>query len=76
MKTKKLQEMRNKKEDELKKLVGAKKLELLKTQAIIKAGQEKNLKKAKNLRVEIAQLSTILKEFELDSSESEEKEDK
>ncbi|HLE49300.1 MAG TPA: 50S ribosomal protein L29 [Patescibacteria group bacterium] len=60
MKQKKYEEMKGKKVLDLEKMVEEKKLELFKTQAIIRSGQEKNLKKMKNLRVDIAQLLTLI----------------
>lgn len=65
MKTIELKNLRNKKVDELKKLVGEKRLEVAKTRAKIAAGQEKNLKKAKNLKKELVQALTLIKEMEI-----------
>jgi ribosomal protein L29 len=65
MKKKDLQTARNKKVSELKKLVLKKRQEVEVLQAKVKAGQEKNLKKAKNLRKEIAQLLTLIREKEI-----------
>jgi len=74
MKKKDLQAARNKKVSELKKLVFKKKQEVEVLQAKVKAGQEKNLKKAKNIRIEIAQLLTLIREKEI--IKKEEKKDK
>ncbi|MEJ2347777.1 MAG: 50S ribosomal protein L29 [Patescibacteria group bacterium] len=74
MKKKDLQAARNKKMSELKKLVSKKKQEVEVLQAKVKAGQEKNLKKAKNIRIEIAQLLTLIREKEI--IKKEEKKDK
>jgi len=57
--------LRSKKAEELKKMAGEKSLEIIKTEAKIKAGQEKNLKKARNLKKEVAQILTIIKEMEI-----------
>lgn len=65
MKKKELQEIRNKKMAELEKLVSKKRQEVAVLQAKVKAGQEKNLKKAKNLRREIAQILTLIREKEI-----------
>lgn len=74
MKKKDLQAARNKKMSELKNLVSKKKQEVEVLQAKVKAGQEKNLKKAKNIRIEIAQLLTLIREKEI--IKKEEKKDK
>ncbi len=65
MKKKEFQEIRNKKIAELEKLVSKRKQEVIGLQAKVKAGQEKNLKKAKNLRREIAQILTLIREKEI-----------
>ncbi len=65
MKKKDLTDLRNKKINELEKLLSKKRNELINTYAKIKAGQEKNLKKAKNMRRDIAQILTIIREKEL-----------
>lgn len=70
MKKGELTELRSKDIDELKKLVADKRLELTKVMAEIKAGREKNLKKAKNLRREIARALTLIREKELIEQES------
>ncbi|MCK4588688.1 50S ribosomal protein L29 [Candidatus Woesebacteria bacterium] len=65
MKKKDLTDLRNKKINELEKLLSKKRNELINTYAKIKAGQEKNLKKAKNIRRDVAQILTIIREKEL-----------
>lgn len=65
MKKKELTDLRNKKTNELEKLLSKKRNELINTYAKIKAGQEKNLKKAKNIRRDVAQILTIIREKEL-----------
>lgn len=65
MKKNELTKLRNKDIEELKKITQDKKLELAKVFTDIKAGREKNLKKSKNLRCDIAQVLTIVKEKEL-----------
>ncbi len=62
MKNKEFKELKSKKKDELFKLINAKKLEADKITARIQAGREKNLKKAKILKREIAQILTVLNE--------------
>lgn len=63
MKKKNLQELRRKNKTELLKLVNTKKLELTKLTGKMYAGKEKNLKKTKNLKKEIAQILTIREEI-------------
>lgn len=65
MKKKDLTDLRNKEINELEKLLSKKRNELINTYAKIKAGQEKNLKKAKNIKRDIAQILTIIREKEL-----------
>lgn len=65
MKRKDLFKFREKSRSELKKVLRDKKLELLRVSVNIKASKEKNLKKAYNLKRDIAQLKTIKKEKEL-----------
>ncbi len=62
MKKKDLIEIRSKKKKEIAKIIKEKKLELAKIRVKIASGEEKNVKKARNLRKDIAQLFTILKE--------------
>jgi len=65
MKKKEIKTLKTKSNDDLLKTLEKKRLELLKTTLKIKAGEEKNVKKAKNLRIDISQILTILKENEL-----------
>jgi ribosomal protein L29 len=65
MKKKELTDIKVKKSEELIGLVKDKKLKLSKVQVEIKAGKEKNLKKIKNLKKDIAQILTIAKEKEI-----------
>lgn len=65
MKNKDLQELRNKKVVELDKIVAKKKQETIMADAKMKTGQEKKIKKVKNLRREIAQVLTIIREKEI-----------
>lgn len=65
MKKKDLTDLRNKKTSELEKLLAKKRHELINANAKIKAGQEKNLKKAKNIRRDVAQILTIIREKKL-----------
>lgn len=65
MKKTDLKSWRGKKVEELKKVVIEKRLLTLKTMVKVKAGQEKNLKKAKNLKKELAQMLTIIRESEI-----------
>lgn len=71
MKIRELQNIRTKGIDDLKKDLKEKKLTLIKVRSEIKIGREKNLKKAKNLGKDIAQVSTIIKEKEIMQIESE-----
>ena len=69
MKTKDLKSLKIKKTDELKKIL-SEKLELLaKIKLDMVTGKEKNLKKVKNLRREIAQVFTLIREKELVEAE-------
>lgn len=65
MKKNELQKIRIKKTGEFKKMADKKKMELAKAIVERGAGREKNPKKAKNIRRDIAQILTILKEKEL-----------
>ncbi len=70
MKIKELRDLRTKDVKEIERLVSAKKLELIKSQAEKSLSKEKNLKKAKNLRRDISQMLTIIREKEVIKSES------
>lgn len=65
MKIKELKEVKNKDIKELETMVSKQKLELMKNQVKIAGGKEKNLKKSWNLRREIAQLLSIIKEKQI-----------
>ncbi|KKQ51952.1 50S ribosomal protein L29 [Candidatus Woesebacteria bacterium RIFCSPHIGHO2_01_FULL_39_17] len=65
MKKKEIQDLRGKTQAELKKKAEDKRLELSKIVVNLKASKEKNLKKAKNLRRELAQILTVLREKEI-----------
>ena len=65
MKTRELTSLRKKSLDEIKSLLEQKKLEAVESFAKMKAGQEKNLKRAKNLKREIAQIMTVFQEYNL-----------
>ena len=65
MKKKDLSNLREKKQSELVELVEDKKNELTGTHAKVVAGQEKDLKKVKGLRKDIAQILTILREMDI-----------
>ncbi|MFV1917271.1 MAG: 50S ribosomal protein L29 [Patescibacteria group bacterium] len=71
MKKNDLNKQRSKSLKELGKLVEDKKLDLIKTKAKTVASREKNLKKAKNLKHDIAQILTIIKESQLVEKEKE-----
>ena len=75
MKTRELTSLRKKSLDEIKSLLEQKKLEAVESFAKMKAGQEKNLKKTKNLKREIAQIMTVFQEYNL-SKKLDEKSDK
>lgn len=65
MKKTELKSWRGKKVEELIKIAKDKRLTALKAMAKMNAGQEKNLKKPKNLKRELAQILTIIKEMEI-----------
>ena len=64
MKTKEFKDLKAKKIEELVKIVVAKKLEHALVKAKMAQGGEKNLKLAKNLRLDIARISTLITEKE------------
>ena len=70
MKKKDIETLRGKEVAEIKKALGEKKADLIKAQTEMYGGKEKNLKKAKNLRREVAQMLTIIKEREILESET------
>ncbi|HWA52182.1 MAG TPA: 50S ribosomal protein L29 [Patescibacteria group bacterium] len=63
MKAKELKDLRTKEKSELLKMVRSAKMELINLTGKMYAGKEKNLKKTRNMRKEIAQLLTIAKEM-------------
>jgi len=65
MKKKDLQDLRNKKMIDLNKIVAKKRQESILAHAKMKTGQEKKIKKVKNLRREIAQVLTIIREKQI-----------
>ena len=70
MKKKDLSEARAKDTKEIAKLIEDKKLKLDKVRVEISAGEEKNVKAVANLKREIAQLMTVLKEKEIMEKET------
>jgi ribosomal protein L29 len=71
MKKRDLKDLRIKKTEEIEKMVSDKKGELIKLAIKVKSGEEKNLKKMKHIRDEIAKLLTIAREKELIEKETE-----
>jgi ribosomal protein L29 len=65
VKKKDFKDIKTKEVDELKKMIDSKRGELAKTVPNLKAGREKNLKKAKNLKREIAQILSLISEKEI-----------
>ena len=65
MKKQDLISIRKKEIKDLEKMVAKKRLEAIKATADIKASRDKNLKKAKNSRREIAQILTVIREKQL-----------
>lgn len=65
MKKNDFKNIRVKKIEELKKMVSEKKLELIKLLSNKASKGEKNLKKGRNLKKEIAQILTVVKEIEI-----------
>lgn len=74
MKKQDIQSLQEKSLDDLKKLVSQKKQEILKVQAEASVGKHKNVKIVWNLRRDLAQINTILRQKEiLESTVKEEK---
>lgn len=73
MKKKDLKALRSKSANELRKMANEKRQKANKAFVEIKTGQEKNLKEVKNLRKDIAQILTVLKEKEIVEEEKAEK---
>lgn len=69
MKRKDLVDLRSKEVKDLNKILGEKKAELEKVMVNVPAGKEKNLKKANNLRRDISQILTIIREKEIRKKE-------
>jgi len=65
MKKKDYREFKTKETAELEKALAGKRTDLAKTVPSLRSGKEKNLKKAKNLRREIAQILTLIREKEI-----------
>jgi len=65
VKKKEFNELKGKEIEDLKKTVKTKKAELAKLGPKVIAGEEKNLKKAANLRREVAQILTLIREKEI-----------
>jgi ribosomal protein L29 len=76
MKKNELKQARLKSFEELKKLVDQNKLELASFYAKVSVGGGKNLKKTKNLKVDIAQLLTLMREKEIIEAEESRKKGK
>lgn len=73
MKAKRLNDLRSKTVKELEKMVFDMKKDLLKVEVTLATGEQKNLKGAKNLKKDIAQILTIAREKEITERESKEK---
>jgi ribosomal protein L29 len=65
MKVKKLAEVKQKKSKELEKLLGKRRHELAKSQVESVSGKEKNIKKPKLIKRDIAQIQTVLREKQM-----------
>lgn len=65
MKKKDYREFKTKEMAELRKALAGKRTDLAQTVPSLGSGKEKNLKKAKNLRREIAQILTLIREKEI-----------
>ncbi|OGM57962.1 50S ribosomal protein L29 [Candidatus Woesebacteria bacterium RIFCSPHIGHO2_12_FULL_46_16] len=72
MKRRELVDLRKSEAKDLTSKVKEKKLELAKSRVKIVSGEEKNVKKVANLKKEIAQLLTIIREKELTQVETKE----
>lgn len=73
MKKKDLQSLKVKSLEELKKLVSEKKIEAENAKLKVMAGQEKDLKVRKNLRIEIARILTLIRQKSIVESMEEKK---
>ncbi len=65
MKKKDFQELKNREISKLVEIVAEKRKELARISVKITAGEEKNLKKAKDLRRELARILTLIREKEI-----------
>jgi len=65
MKRREINELRTKSKEELTELAEKTRLEITKAKAYISALKEKNLKKVKNLRHDLAQILSILREKDI-----------
>lgn len=72
MKRNLLRDLRNKEIGDLEKMANEKRAEVNKTKAEMKASKENNLRKAKNLRRDLAQILTIIREKEIMQKENKE----
>ena len=72
MKKKELVELRSKDMANLNKLIVEKRVVLIKTETDLAVGREKNLKKVKNLRYDIAQIKSVVREKGLSGMENKE----
>lgn len=70
MKKGKLKDLRSKTVKELEKVVEKMKADLLKVKVSAKVGKQRNLKEAGNLRHEIAQILTIIREKQISKKET------
>lgn len=70
MRKKELKELKAKSLAELKNLANVKRSESLRAKASLAAGKEKNLKKVKSLRYDLAQILTVIREKELFEKET------
>jgi ribosomal protein L29 len=76
MKKKDLQSLRKKETKDLQKMVSDKKKQIAENFIKLKAGQEKNFKKMANLKKEVAQIMTVIKEKEIIEKETKKEEKK
>jgi len=76
MKKNDLKSARGKDIKELEKIINDKKSQLGPIQVKIATGEEKNTKKGQNLKIDIAQLETVMREKEITQKKDKKKEDK
>jgi ribosomal protein L29 len=72
MKRNMLRDLRSKKLTDLEKMASEKRAEVDKARAEMKASKEQNLRKAKNLRRDLAQILTVVREKEIINEENKE----